>query len=130
MKILITGVAGFLGSNLATRLIQDGHSIVGIDDFSTGSPRNLVNLKISKDFEFFCQDVRNPLNFDVDAILNFACPASPVHYQSDPVRTIETNFLGMVNVLHLAQKLGCKVLQASTSEVYGDPLITPQTEEY
>jgi UDP-glucuronate decarboxylase len=130
MKILITGVAGFLGSNLATRLIQDGHSIVGIDDFSTGSPRNLVNLKISKDFEFFCQDVRHPLNFDVDAILNFACPASPVHYQSDPVRTIETNFLGMVNVLHLAQKLGCKVLQASTSEVYGDPLITPQTEEY
>ena len=130
MKILITGVAGFLGSNLATRLIQDGHSIVGIDDFSTGSARNLVNLKISKDFEFFCQDVRNPLNFDVDAILNFACPASPVHYQSDPVRTIETNFLGMVNVLHLAQELGCKVLQASTSEVYGDPLITPQTEEY
>lgn len=130
MKILITGVAGFLGSNLATKLIQDGHSVVGVDDFSTGSPRNLANLRISKDFEFFCQDVRNPLNFDVDAILNFACPASPVHYQSDPVRTIETNFLGMLNVLHLAQKLGCKVLQASTSEVYGDPLITPQSEEY
>lgn len=130
MKILITGVAGFLGSNLATRLIKDGHTVIGVDDFSTGSPRNLLKLKNSQKFEFFCQDIRNKLNFDVHAILNFACPASPVHYQSDPVRTIETNFLGMVNVLHLAQKLGCRVVQASTSEVYGDPLVTPQTEEY
>ena len=130
MKILLTGAAGFLGSHLSQRLIREEHQVIGIDDLSTGSIQNLKNLKNNPNFSFIKHDVREPINVEVDAILNFACPASPVHYQADPVRTIETNFLGMINLLHLAKNTGAKILQASTSEVYGDPAVSPQKETY
>ena len=130
MKVLLTGAAGFLGSHLSERLVREGHEVVGLDDLSTGSLKNLDKLLGNKNFTFVEHDVRNPYYINVDAILNFACPASPVHYQADPVRTIETNFLGIINLLHLAKQTGAKILQASTSEVYGDPNISPQVEEY
>lgn len=130
MKILLTGSAGFLGSHIAIKLIHEGHSVIGLDDLSTGSLKNLDPLLGNEHFSFVEHDVRNPYHANVDAILNFACPASPVHYQADPVRTIETNFLGIINLLHLAHETGALILQASTSEVYGDPSITPQTEDY
>lgn len=130
MKILLTGAAGFLGSHLSQRLVLEGHQVIGIDDLSTGSMQNLKNLRNNPNFSFTKHDVREPINVEVDAILNFACPASPVHYQADPVRTIETNFLGMINLLHLAKNTGAKILQASTSEVYGDPAVSPQKETY
>lgn len=104
--------------------------MIGLDDLSTGSLKNLEEALQNSNFKFVEADVRNPFDFDVDLIMNFACPASPVHYQADPVRTIETNFLGMINVLHLARKNQAVVLQASTSEVYGDPEVTPQVESY
>jgi len=130
MRILITGAAGFLGSHLSQKMLSLGHSVIGLDDLSTGSERNLKALKQNPNFEFVDYDVRLPYFSDVDFILNFACPASPRHYQSDPVRTIETNFLGIINMLRLARDTGAKILQASTSEVYGDPTISPQREEY
>ena len=130
MKVLLTGAAGFLGSHLSEMLIEDGHSVIGLDDLSTGSISNLANLKNSQAFSFFEGDVRNPIRLEVDAILNFACPASPKQYQLDPVRTIETNFLGMINLLHLARETGARIIQASTSEVYGDPTESPQRETY
>lgn len=130
MKILLTGVAGFLGSHLADALISQGHSVLGIDDLSTGSLNNLEHLKSHDNFEFVMHDVRQPFMTKADLILNFACPASPVQYQADPVRTIETNFLGIINMLHLAHKTDARLLQASTSEVYGDPTISPQPESY
>jgi UDP-glucuronate decarboxylase len=130
MRILLTGCAGFLGSHLGTRLLDDGHQVIGLDDMSTGSLRNIEYLLKNPNFSFIKHDIRNPIDVKVDGILNFACPASPIHYQTDPVRTIETNFLGMINVLHLAKKYGARVLQASTSEVYGDPQVTPQSELY
>lgn len=130
MRILLSGAAGFLGSNLAEKLLQDGHVVFGIDDFSTGRLENLSQLTREKNFDFFEHDIRQPFDVEVEAILNFACPASPKHYQSDPVKTIETNFLGTVNMLKLAKKYGAILIQASTSEVYGDPNISPQIEEY
>ena len=130
VRILLSGAAGFLGSNLAEKLLQDGHVVFGIDDFSTGRLENLSQLTREKNFDFFEHDIRQPLDVEVEAILNFACPASPKHYQSDPVKTIETNFLGTVNMLKLAKKYGAILIQASTSEVYGDPNISPQIEEY
>ena len=130
MRILLSGAAGFLGSNLAEKLLQDGHVVFGIDDFSTGRLENLSQLTREKNFDFFEHDIRQPLDVEVEAILNFACPASPKHYQSDPVKTIETNFLGTVNMLKLAKKYSAILVQASTSEVYGDPNISPQIEEY
>lgn len=130
MKILITGAAGFLGSHLSTQMVALGHEVLGIDDFSTGDKANLKHLEKSKNFDFVEHDVREPFISRQDLILNFACPASPIHYQADPVRTIETNFLGMINMLHLAKKTGARLLQASTSEVYGDPEISPQSEGY
>ncbi len=130
MKILLTGAAGFLGSNLTSHLLSLEHQVIGLDDLSTGSLKNLEMALQSSNFMFVEADVRNPFDFDVDLIMNFACPASPVHYQADPVRTIETNFLGMINVLHLARKNQAIVLQASTSEIYGDPEVTPQVESY
>lgn len=130
MKVLLTGAAGFLGSHLAVKLVHEGHSVIGLDDLSTGSLKNLDPLLGHERFSFIEHDVRNSYFSDVDAILNFACPASPVHYQADPVRTIETNFLGIINLLHLARETGALVLQASTSEVYGDPAVSPQSEEY
>lgn len=130
MKILLTGAAGFLGSHLSKRLISEGHSVIGLDDLSTGSLQNLEDFAHNPSFTFIEQDVRNPTNMNVDLILNFACPASPKNYQLDPVRTIETNFLGIINLLHLAKETGAVLLQASTSEVYGDPAISPQPETY
>ena len=109
---------------------MEGHHVIGLDDLSTGSLKNLENLRKNSNFTFVEHDVREPISLEVDAILNFACPASPVHYQADPVRTIETNFLGIINLLHLARNTGAKILQASTSEVYGDPTESPQKETY
>jgi UDP-glucuronate decarboxylase len=111
-------------------MLDLGHSVVGLDDLSTGSERNLKELMQNSEFQFVEHDIRLPYQSEVDFILNFACPASPRHYQSDPVRTIETNFLGIINMLHLARDTGAKLLQASTSEVYGDPAISPQKEDY
>jgi UDP-glucuronate decarboxylase len=130
MKVLLTGAAGFLGSHLSQRLIDDNHQVIALDDLSTGSMANIKNLLQNPNFTFVEHDVRKPYKTDVDAILNFACPASPIHYQSDPVRTIETNFLGIINLLHLAKESGAIILQASTSEVYGDPTESPQRETY
>ncbi len=130
MRILITGAAGFLGSHLSRKMLDLGHSVVGLDDLSTGSEHNLKELMQNPEFQFIEHDIRLPYQSEVDFILNFACPASPRHYQSDPVRTIETNFLGIINMLHLARDTGAKLLQASTSEVYGDPAISPQKEDY
>jgi UDP-glucuronate decarboxylase len=130
LKVLLTGAAGFLGSHLAEMLIENGNSVIGLDDLSTGSISNLSKLKDNPAFSFIEGDVRNPIRLEVDAILNFACPASPKQYQLDPVRTIETNFLGMINLLHLARETGAKIVQASTSEVYGDPTESPQRETY
>lgn len=131
MRVVITGSAGFLGSHLADYLINSGHEVIGIDDFSTGSADNLYHLQQESKFDFIEHDIRDPIFIpSVDLILNFACPASPIHYQSDPVKTMETNFLGIVNMLHLAKKTRARLLQASTSEVYGDPQVSPQVESY
>jgi UDP-glucuronate decarboxylase len=130
MKILLTGAAGFLGSHLTAKLLESGHKVIGLDDLSTGSITNLSTALTNSSFTFVEHDVREPFRAEVDAILNFACPASPKNYQSDPVRTIETNFLGIINMLRLAKEGGAKILQASTSEVYGDPSISPQPESY
>lgn len=130
MRILLTGAAGFLGSHLSRRLLGAGHDVVGVDDLSTGSLSNLKLELENPHFTFVAHDVREPFKGDFEVILNFACPASPQNYQSDPVRTIETNFLGIINMLHLAKENGARLLQASTSEVYGDPEISPQVETY
>lgn len=130
MKILLTGAAGFLGSHLTSKLLDSGHTVIGLDDLSTGSLSNLSTALESDSFSFVEHDVRIPFEAEVDAILNFACPASPKNYQIDPVRTIETNFLGIINMLHLAKESGARILQASTSEVYGDPVVSPQPESY
>jgi UDP-glucuronate decarboxylase len=130
MKILLTGAAGFLGSHLTSKLLDSGHDVIGLDDLSTGSLSNLSSALKNPSFSFVEHDVRIPFQAEVDAILNFACPASPKNYQIDPVRTIETNFLGIINMLHLAKETGARVLQASTSEVYGDPAVSPQPESY
>ena len=130
MKVLLTGAAVFLGSHLSTRLLNEGHSVVGLDDLSTGNKSNLMNHLSNPLFKFVEHDVRVPYFLEVDAILNFACPASPKHYQSDPVRTIETNFLGIINLLRLARDTGALIIQASTSEIYGDPMESPQIETY
>jgi len=130
MKILLTGAAGFLGSHISKKLIDNNHEIIGLDDLSTGSIKNIEQLVNHPKYSFIEHDVRIPYQAKVDAILNFACPASPVNYQKDPVRTIETNFLGMINMLHLANETGARIIQASTSEIYGDPTQSPQKESY
>ena len=129
-QILITGGAGFLGSHLAQLYINKGSHVTVLDDLSTGSKSNLVNVSNHPNFEFIEADVRDSINVQADIIFNFACPASPVHYQHDPVKTMETNLLGMSNVLKLALANNSRVVQASTSEVYGDPHESPQPETY
>jgi len=130
MRILVTGAAGFLGSHLCDRLISDGHEVLGVDNFFTGSRRNVSHLLSHPNFELMRHDVTFPLFVEVDAIYNLASPASPIHYQKDPVQTIKTNVLGSVNMPGLAKRLNIPIFQASTSEIYGDPLVHPQTEDY
>ena len=130
-KILVTGGAGFLGSHLCDRLFAQGHHVICLDSFFTGRRENIQQLLNQPRFEVLSQDVIAPIEIDgLDEIYNLACPASPVHYQYDPVHTMKTSVLGALNVLELAKKTGAKVFQASTSEVYGDPAVHPQTEEY
>lgn len=130
MRILVTGGAGFLGSHLCEKLISLNHQVIALDNFYTGEKWKVKSVANNENFELVRQDVTTPLNFEVDAIMNLACPASPVHYQKFPVQTIKTSILGAMNVLDLATKLGVPVFQASTSEVYGDPTISPQNESY
>jgi UDP-glucuronate decarboxylase len=129
-RILVTGGAGFLGSHLCERLLDAGHEVLCVDNFFTSSRRNVEHLIDNKHFELMRHDVTFPLYVEVDQIYNLACPASPVHYQFDPVQTTKTSVIGAINMLGLAKRLKIKVLQASTSEVYGDPSIHPQTEDY
>jgi len=128
--ILVTGGAGFLGSHLCDRLIAGGHDVICLDNFFTGSKRNIEHLIGHRRFELLRHDVTLPLYLEVDEIFNLACPASPIHYQHDPVQTTKTNVHGAINMLGLAKRLRCRIFQASTSEVYGDPLVHPQTEDY
>lgn len=130
MRILVTGGAGFLGSHLSDRLLHLGHEVIALDNFYTGTKRNIEHLISNSNFEIVRKDVTEELNFEVDGIMNLACPASPVHYQKFPVQTTRTSIMGAINVLELANRLNCRVFQASTSEVYGDPTISPQIEEY
>lgn len=129
-SVLITGGAGFLGSHLADRLLGEGARVTCLDDLSTGSAANLAHLANEPRFELIEADVATPIALDVDTIFNLACPASPVHYQHDPIKTMRTSVLGAINMLDLAEKNGAVILQASTSEVYGDPHVHPQTEGY
>jgi len=129
-KILITGGAGFIGSHLCERLLNEGNEVICLDNFFTGSKDNIVHLMNNPYFEVIRHDIEEPILIEVDEIYNLASPASPIHYQKDPVKTIRTNVMGAINVLELAKRTGAKVLQASTSEVYGDPEIHPQVEEY
>jgi UDP-glucuronate decarboxylase len=129
-RILITGGAGFLGSHLAERLVNEGGDVVCVDNFFTGTRRNIDHLLDCKRFEIVRHDVTFPLYIEVDEIYNLACPASPVHYQHDPVQTTKTSVHGAINMLGLAKRLRAKILQASTSEVYGDPNVHPQSEDY
>ncbi|MBV8907884.1 MAG: SDR family oxidoreductase [Sphingomonas sp.] len=129
-RILITGGAGFLGSHLCERLLEQGCEVLCVDNLFTGSKNNIAHLRDHPRFEFMRHDVTFPLFVEVDEIYNLACPASPIHYQHDPVQTTKTSVHGAINMLGLAKRLGVKILQASTSEVYGDPAVHPQTEEY
>lgn len=130
MKILITGGGGFIGSHLAERLLEQGHSVILIDNFHTGSKDNVRHLLTNLDLEIIRHDVIEPYRFEVDRIFNLACPASPIHYQRNPVKTVQTSVLGTINALELARETKARVLQASTSEVYGNPDIHPQPESY
>ncbi|MCG8494210.1 MAG: GDP-mannose 4,6-dehydratase, partial [Sneathiellales bacterium] len=129
-KILVTGGAGFIGSHLCARLVDQGHDILCVDNFFTGDERNIVSLLERSNFELLRHDVTFPLYVEADEIYNLACPASPIHYQHDPVQTIKTSVHGAINMLGLAKRVGAKIMQASTSEIYGDPKIHPQTEDY
>ena len=130
MRILVSGAGGFLGSHLCDKLLSNGHEVLAVDNFFTGSRTNVAHLLGNPNFELLRHDVTFPLFVEVDAIYNLASPASPVHYQKDPVQTIKTNILGAVNMLGMAKRLRVPIFQASTSEVYGDPEVHPQTEEY
>jgi UDP-glucuronate decarboxylase len=129
-RIVVTGGAGFLGSHLIDRLLEQGHEVLCIDNLFTGTKRNMEHLYAHPRFEFMRHDVTFPLYVEADEIYNLACPASPIHYQHDPVQTTKTSVHGAINMLGLAKRLRCPILQASTSEVYGDPAIHPQTEDY
>jgi UDP-glucuronate decarboxylase len=129
-RILITGGAGFLGSHLCERLLREGNDIICLDNFFTGNKENITHLLGTPHFELIRHDIINPIYLEVDEIYNLACPASPVHYQFNPIKTIKTNVMGVINVLGIAKRTKAKVLQASTSEIYGDPEIHPQNESY
>jgi UDP-glucuronate decarboxylase len=130
MRVLVTGGAGFLGSHLCDRLLADGHETIALDNLFTGSKGNIAHLLGRADFEFIRHDVVNPILLEVDWIFNLACPASPVHYQYNPVKTVKTSVMGTLNMLGLAKRVEARILQASTSEIYGDPQVHPQPETY
>jgi UDP-glucuronate decarboxylase len=130
MRVLVTGGIGFIGSHLSRRLVELGHEVVAVDNSYTGSKKNVTDLMDTGKFELLSHDICLPLFTEVDAIFNLACPASPVHYQKNPVQTTKTNVLGSINMLELAKQLNIPILQASTSEIYGDPTISPQNESY
>ncbi|MEX7116607.1 GDP-mannose 4,6-dehydratase, partial [Pseudomonas aeruginosa] len=129
-RVMVTGGAGFLGSHLCERLLDAGNEVLCVDNFFTGSKRNIAHLMTNPYFELIRHDVTFPLYVEVDEIFNLACPASPVHYQFDPVQTLKTSVHGAINVLGLAKRVKAKIFQASTSEVYGDPEVHPQPESY
>lgn len=129
-KILVTGGAGFLGSHLCEALLKQGNEVICMDNYFTGSKSNIVHLLDNPYFELYRHDVTMPAHVEVDEIYNLACPASPIHYQYDPIKTIQTSIMGAINMLGVAKRTGAKILQASTSEVYGDPHVHPQPEEY
>jgi len=129
-RVLVTGGAGFIGSHLCKRLLDNGNDVLCLDNFFTGSKKNIVELLDSKNFELIRHDVTQPVLLEIDQIYHFACPASPVHYQYNPVKTIKTNVMGTINMLGLAKRVKARVMLASTSEVYGDPKVHPQTEAY
>ena len=129
-RILVSGGAGFIGSHLCTRLVNEGHDVICLDNFFTGSKDNIKHLMGNDHFEVVRHDVTYPYSAEVDEIYNLACPASPIHYQHDPIQTAKTSVMGAINMLGLAMRLDAKILQASTSEVYGDPIIHPQPESY
>ena len=126
----MTGGAGFIGSHLCERLLSDGAEVVCLDNFFTGRKQNIIHLMDDRNFELIRHDVTEPILLEVDQIYNLACPASPVHYQYNPVKTVKTNVMGTINMLGLAKRVKARILQASTSEVYGDPMVHPQTEDY
>lgn len=130
MRILITGGAGFLGSHLCERLLNEGHEVICLDNFFTGRKENVAHLLDNYRFELIRHDITEPVFLEVDQIYNLACPASPIHYQYNPVKTVKTSVMGAINMLGLAKRVKARVFQASTSEVYGDPIIHPQTEDY
>ncbi len=129
-RVLVTGGAGFIGSHLCERLLEKGHEVICLDNYFTGSRENIVHLIDNPYFEMIRHDIVNPILLEVDQIYNFACPASPMSYQHNPVKTVKTSVLGAINMLGLAKRVGARILQASTSEVYGDPKVHPQTESY
>lgn len=129
-RILVSGGAGFIGSHLCTRLLNEGNDVICLDNFFTGSKDNIAHLMGNHHFEVVRHDITNPYSAEVDEIYNLACPASPIHYQHDPIQTAKTNVMGAINMLGLAMRLNAKILQASTSEVYGDPIVHPQPESY
>jgi len=130
VRVLVTGGCGFLGSHISRSLIEDGHEVLAVDNFYTGSKNNVKDLLQTSKFEIIRHDVTFPLFVEVDAIMNMACPASPVHYQRHPVQTTKTSVMGAINMLGLAKRLYIPILQASTSEIYGDPTVSPQSEDY
>ena len=130
MRILVTGGAGFIGSHLCERLLKDGNEVICLDNFFTGRKSNIEHLLADNNFELIRHDVTEPILLEVDQIYNLACPASPVHYQYNPIKTVKTNVMGTINMLGMAKRVKARILQASTSEVYGDPLEHPQTESY
>ncbi len=130
MRILVTGGAGFLGSHLCERLLNEGHDLLCLDNFFTGSKNNIIHLLDSHHFELIRHDIVEPILLEVDRIYNLACPASPIHYQYNPVKTVKTSVMGMINMLGMAKRVKARILQASTSEIYGDPQMHPQREDY
>ncbi len=130
MRILVTGGAGFIGSHLCERLLAEGNEVIALDNFFTGRRENIVHLLDNHQFELIRHDVTEPILLEVDQIYNLACPASPVHYQYNPVKTVKTSVMGAINMLGMAKRVRARIFQASTSEVYGDPLVHPQTEDY